>query len=52
MTDEAKSNAYKAGWDAFWSGKDIGDNPYDNEILIEEWISGWVTADYANKHNL
>ena len=36
--------AYDQGYDAYWEGVDVNDNPYDQEKDaddFEAWIKGW-----------
>ena len=44
MTDH---QAHDEGYDAYWDGSDVGDNPYDQEADAarrESWEIGWRTA--------
>jgi len=44
MTDH---EAYDFGYDAYWDGVDIEDNPYDQEKEAEKflsWMNGWRKA--------
>ncbi len=41
------NDAFEAGYDAYWDGVDIEDNPYDQEKNADEfesWLKGWRTA--------
>jgi ribosome modulation factor len=44
MTNQA---AHDEGYDAYWEGIDISDNPYDAEtdaVRHQSWESGWREA--------
>lgn len=44
MTDR---EAFEVGYDAYWDGVDIEDNPYDqgkNGDEFESWVTGWREA--------
>jgi ribosome modulation factor len=44
MTDR---QAHDEGYDAYWDGVDIDDNPYDKEtesVQRESWETGWREA--------
>ena len=44
MTD---NDAFDAGYDAYWDGVDLEDNPYDQEKNADEFescIAGWREA--------
>jgi hypothetical protein len=41
------NEAYEAGYDAYWDGVDISDDPYDRETQAKEfqdWEQGWRKA--------
>ena len=41
------NEAFEAGYDAYWDGVDVGDNPYDQEENADEfesWVKGWRKA--------
>ena len=43
----AANNAYDEGYDAYWDGADVSDNPYNEEEEFEErrsWEDGWRAA--------
>ena len=49
MPDSRPMNheAYEAGYDAYWEGVDVADNPYNRETEPEEaqsWDEGWHKA--------
>jgi ribosome modulation factor len=44
MTDR---QAYDEGYDAYWEGVDVSDNPYDKEteaVRQDSWTTGWREA--------
>jgi ribosome modulation factor len=44
MTDY---DAFEKGYDAYWEGADVSDNPYDKKIDADEresWETGWREA--------
>ncbi|MGA2034622.1 MAG: hypothetical protein ABSG68_20435 [Thermoguttaceae bacterium] len=44
MTDH---DAFDEGYDAYWEGVDVSDNPYDEETDAarrESWEAGWREA--------
>jgi ribosome modulation factor len=44
MTDR---QAYDEGYDAYWDGMDVSDNPYNKEteaIQQDSWKAGWREA--------
>ena len=41
------SDAFEEGYDAYWDGLQVEDNPYDPEKQSEEqrsWDEGWLAA--------
>ena len=41
------SDAFAAGYDAYWDGTELEDNPFDQHEEAEEfeaWIKGWREA--------
>jgi ribosome modulation factor len=41
----AANNAYDEGYDAYWDGSDVSDNPYDEETEERRyWEDGWRAA--------
>ena len=43
----ANNEAYKEGYDAYWEGADVSDNPYDEEKDADArlaWEQGWGKA--------
>jgi ribosome modulation factor len=42
-----EQEAYDAGYEAYWEGADITDNPYDAEMEVDavrSWQEGWRQA--------
>jgi ribosome modulation factor len=42
-------DAYEEGYDAYWEGVDLNDDPYDEETedaLWESWGAGWRAAQH------
>ncbi len=42
-------DAYEEGFDAYWEGVDLNDNPYDGQAedaLWESWEAGWRAAQH------
>ena len=43
----ADNNAFDEGYDAYWEGVDVSDNPYDEEKEADarlSWEQGWRKA--------
>lgn len=41
----SSSNAYDEGYDAYWDGADVVDNPYDEDAEERPvWEDGWRAA--------
>jgi ribosome modulation factor len=39
------NEAFQEGYDAYWDGVDISDNPYEQETDdFRRWEEGWVQA--------
>ena len=39
------NDAFDEGYDAYWDGVDVGDNPYDEETEERRsWEDGWRAA--------
>ena len=39
------SDAYEEGYDAYWDGVDVSDNPYDEDAEEQRyWEDGWRSA--------
>jgi ribosome modulation factor len=39
------NHAFMEGYDAYWEGVDVGDNPYEKETDdFRHWQAGWVEA--------
>jgi ribosome modulation factor len=39
------NDAYEEGYDAYWNGADISDNPFDEETEERQlWYEGWRAA--------
>ena len=45
-----KQDAYVNGWDAYFNGKSLEQNPYgvSEDELREEWAWGWKDASRTN----
>jgi hypothetical protein len=39
MKPIANRQAHDEGYDAYWDGVDVSDNPYDKETEAEQWDS-------------
>ena len=39
------NEAFEEGYDAYWDGVDVGDNPYDEDAEEQRcWEDGWRSA--------